>query len=339
MSLPRGLEPVVWAVHGEAGMRRREFIRLLAAAGTISPLAAVAQPRKPVTLGILVARNPDPAQLVEAIKAGLREFGYFEGSHILFEVRTGGANVADLAPLAAELVARKVDILFAYPTPAATALKLATTEIPIVVLSADPVGTGLVQSLVRPGGNITGVSTAVSELGAKNLELLHEAMPAARRVAVLTNLNDPFNKSFLAEIEAAASALQIELMPFPLHGGEGLDDAFAQLQKAGAEALVLQPSLPSQRVAELALAQRLPSFAPNAGFTALGGLMSYSADLDAAYRDVVVLIDKILKGRTPADLPVQLPTKFRLNVNLKTARVLGLTLPPTLLARADEVIE
>ena len=230
-------------------------------------------------------------------------------------------------------------MLFAYPTPAATAIKQATKTIPIVISSADPVGTGLVESLARPGGNITGVSTAVSELGAKNLEVLREALPSAHRVAILGNANDPFHKSFMAHIQTAAPALKIELMPFLLHGGEGLDDAFGQVQKGGAEAVLLQPSLPSKRIAELALKQRLPSFAPNAGFTALGGLISYSSDLDAVYRDLVVLIDKILKGRDPADLPVELPTKFRLNVNLKTASALGLTLPPTLLSRADEVIE
>ena len=320
-------------------MKRREFIKLMGGASLALPLPAVAQPRKPVTLGMLVARNPDPTKLIEGIKGGLRDLGYVEGKDIVLELRVGGANVDDLAPLAAELVTHKVDLLFAYPTPAATAVKRATSDIPIVILSADPVGTGLVESLVRPGGNVTGVSTAVNELGAKNLELLREVLPSARRVAVLTNVNDPFNRSFLAEIQAAASALQIELMAFPLRGGEGLDDAFAQLQKGGAEALVLQPSLPGNRIAELALERRLPSFAPNANFPAAGGLMSYSSDLDAAFRDVVVLIDKILKGRNPADLPVQLPTKFQLIVNLKTARALGVTLSPTLLTRADEVIE
>ena len=320
-------------------MKRRKFLELLGGASMAWPLTAVAQSRKPATLGILVARNPDPTQLIKGIKDGLRDLGYVEGTDIVFELRIGGADAGDLVPLAAELVARKVDILFAYPTPAATAIKQATKSIPIVILSADPVGTGLVESLARPGGNITGVSTEVSELGAKNLELLHEVLPTARRVAVLANADDPFNKSFIAHIQKAAPALKIELMPFLLHGGEGLDDAFAQLQKDGAEAVVLQPSLPSKRIAELALRQRLPSFAPSAGFPAVGGLISYSSDLDAAYRDLVLLMDKILKGRNPVDLPVQLPTKFRLNVNLKTANALGLTLPANLLTRADDVIE
>ena len=320
-------------------MKRRAFINLLGVGIMVRPFTAVAQPRKSATLGILVARNPDPTQLIKGVKEGLNDLGYVEGTNLVLELRTGAANVADLAPLAAELVARKVDMLFAYPTPAATAVKQATKDIPIVILSADPVGTGLVESLARPGGNITGVSTAVSELGAKNLELLREVLPSARRVAVLANVNDPFNRSFLAHIQTSAPALKIEVVPFALKGAEGLDDAFTQLQNGGAEALVLQPSLPMKRVAELALKQRLPSFAPNAGFPAAGGLMSYSSDLDAAYRDVVVLMDKILKGRSPADLPVQLPTKFRLNINLKTAKALGLTLPPTLLTRADDVIE
>jgi putative ABC transport system substrate-binding protein len=320
-------------------MKRRAFISFLGCGVIAAPFPALAQPHKPATLGILVARNPDPTQLIKGIKEGFRQLGYVEGTDIVFELRIGGADVAGLAPLASELVARKVDILFAYPTPAATAIKQATKTIPIVIMSADPVGTGLVESLARPGGNITGVSTAVSELGAKNLELLHDVLPSAHRVAVLTNVNDPFNKSFLAYIQTAAAALKIEAIPFPLRGGEGLDDAFAQLQNSGAEAVVLQPSLPGKRIAELALKHRLPAFAPNAGFPAVGGLASYSSDLDAAYHDSVVLMDKVLKGRNPADLPVQMPTKFRLSLNLTTAKALGLTLPPTLLTRADEVIE
>ncbi len=320
-------------------MKRREFLKLLGGGSMAWPLNAAAQSRKPATLGILVARNPDPTELIKAIEEGLRDLGYVEGTDIVFELRIGSANVDDLAPLAAKLVALNVDILFAYPTPAATAIKQATKKTPIVILSADPVGTGLVESLARPGGNITGVSTAVSELGAKNLELLREVLPAARRVAVLANADDPFNKSFLGHIQTAAPALKIEIMPLLLHGGEGLDDAFAQLQKGGAEAVLLQPSLPSRPVAELALKQRLPSFAPNSGFPAVGGLISYSSDIKAAYREVVALMDKILKGRNPADLPVEMPTKFRLDVNLKTAKALGLTLPPTLLSRADDVFE
>ena len=184
-------------------MKRREFL-VLGGASMAWPLTAVAQSRKPATLGILVARNPDPTQLIKGIKDGLRDLGYVEGTDIIFELRIGGADAGDLVPLAAALVARKVDILFAYPTPAATAIKQATKSIPIVILSADPVGTGLVESLARPGGNITGVSTEVSELGAKNLELLREVLPTARRVAVLANADDPFNKSFIAHIQKAA---------------------------------------------------------------------------------------------------------------------------------------
>jgi len=180
------------------------------------PLTAVAQSRKPATLGILVARNPDPTQLIKGIKEGLRDLGYVEGTDIVFELRIGGADAGDLMPLAAELVARKVDILFAYPTPAATAIKQATKSIPIVILSADPGGTGLVESLARPGGNVTGVSTAVSELGAKNLELLREVLPSARRVAALANADYPFNKSFIAHIQTAAPAI-----PAPWRRGLG----------------------------------------------------------------------------------------------------------------------
>ena len=284
-------------------------------------------------------RNPDPTRLVAAIREGLKGLGYVEGANLVVELRTGNANVAELAPLAADLVARKVDLLFAYPTPAATVAKQATKDIPIVILSADPVGTGLVESLARPGGNITGVSTAVSELGAKNLELLREVLPSANKAAVLTNVNDPFSKSFLEHVQASAPGLRLEVAPLPLKNVEGLDDVFAQLQSGGTDAVLAQPSLPMQRIAELALKHRLPAFVPNLVFPPVGGLMSYSADLDASYGDVVSLIDKIFNGRRPTDLPVQLPTKFRLDINLKTAKALGLTLPPTLITRADNVIE
>ena len=156
---------------------------------------------------------------------------------------------------------------------------------------------------------------------------------------MLTNVNDPFSKSFLEHVQASAPGLRLEVAPLPLKNVEGLDDVFAQLQSGGTDAVLAQPSLPMQRIAELALKHRLPAFVPNLVFPPVGGLMSYSADLDASYGDVVSLIDKIFNGRRPTDLPVQLPTKFRLDINLKTAKALGLTLPPTLITRADNVIE
>jgi putative ABC transport system substrate-binding protein len=274
-----------------------------------------------------------------SLESALRDLGYVEGRNIAFERRTADADLAKLTPLAKELAALKPDVVFAYPTPAATAAKNVITDIPIVVSSADPVGTGLVASLSRPGGNITGVSTAVSELGAKNLELIREVLPSVHRVGVLVNPNDPFNKAFLEHVRAAASVLGIEITTSSPRTAADLDQAFAELDKAKVEALIAQPSLPLAAVARLSLARRLPSFSPNAAFAPAGGLMAYSSDIAAVGRDAAAIIDKVLKGRKPADLPVELPSKFWLAVNLKTANALGISVPGTLLTRADDVIE
>jgi putative ABC transport system substrate-binding protein len=313
---------------------------MIAAVGTMPmwSLAAAAQ-QKSVRLGILLANSPDPGPLMASLESALRDLGYVEGGSIAFERRTADADLAKLTPLAKELAALKPDVVFAYPTPAATAAKNAITDIPIVVSSADPVGTGLVASLSRPGGNITGVSTAVSELGAKNLELVREVLPSVRRVGVLVNPNDPFNKAFLAHVREAAGVLGIEIAAFSPGNAADLDQAFAELDKAKVEAVIAQPSLPLAAVARLSVARRLPSFSPNSTFAAAGGLMAYSSDIAAVGRDAAAIIDKVLKGRKPADLPVEMPSKFWLAVNLKTAKALGLNVPGTLLTRADDVIE
>ena len=202
-----------------------------------------------------------------------------------------------------------------------------------------PVGTGLIASLARPGGNITGVSSATAEMGAKNLELIREVFPSARKVAVLANASDPFSKPLLEHIQAAAKALNVEINPVMVHGADQLDAHFEDIAKWQADAIIVQPTLPQRRVAELAIKHRLPAFAPNAAFPAAGGLMSYANHLDATYRQSAVFVDKILKGRKPADLPVELPTKYWLAINLKTAKAIGVTVPGLMLTRADDVIE
>jgi putative ABC transport system substrate-binding protein len=274
-----------------------------------------------------------------ALENGLRELGYIEGRNIDFERRVGEASMEKLLPLARELAALKPDVVFAYPTPAATALKNTITDIPIVVSSADPVGTGLVSSLARPGGNITGVSTAVSELGAKNLELIREVLPSVRRVAVLANPNDPFSKAFLDHVKQAAAVLGIEIESYAPRNESEVNQAFAEMEKAKVGTVISQPTLPLAVVAKLALDRHLPSFSPHSSFAALGGMMSYSSDIAAVGHDAAALVDKVLKGRKPADLPVELPSKFWLEVNLKTATALGVSVPGTLLTRADKVIE
>jgi len=319
-------------------VRRREFIALFGAA-MVWPGAAMAQGKMP-RIGVLALGNPDPTFFLKGLKEGLRDLGYIEGQSIQFEFRSADRDPANLAPRAAELVALKVDILVPFQTPAATAAKQATKDIPIVMGGAgDPVGTGLVASLTHPGGNITGVSGAGTELGAKQLELIREILPDARRVGALINAPDPFSRPFLAQIQASAKALNIELVPFMLNGADGLEAAFDEMAKSRTSAVIVQPSLPHEPTARLALRHHLPSFSPNPLFPGSGGLVAYSAHYDSLYRDTASLVDKVLKGRSPGELPVQLPSKFWLAINLKTAKAIGVTVPGVMLTRADEVIE
>lgn len=319
-------------------MRRREFVVLLGAAA-IWPGAAVAQSGAP-TVAVLALGNPDPQIFMKEFRAGLRELGYVEGQNIQLELRSAGGDASKLAPLAAELVATKADIIVGFQTPAATAAKQATKDIPIVLAGVgDPIGTGLIASLARPGGNITGVSSATAEMGAKNLELIREVLPSTRKVALLANAPDPFSKPLLEHIQRAAKALNVEIKPVMVHGADQLDAHFEDIAKSQADAIIVQPSLPLRQVAELAIKRRLAAFAPNAGFPAAGGLMSYGNNIDATYRQSAVFVDKILQGRKPVDLPVELPTKYWLAVNLKTAKAIGVTVPELVLTRADDVIE
>ena len=319
-------------------VRRREFTALLGVA-MIWPGAAASQSRMP-RIGVLALGNPDPQIFMKEFREGLRELGYVEGQSIQLELRSAGGDANKLAPLAAELVATKADIIMGLQTPAATAAKQATKDIPIVLAGVgDPVGTGLIASLARPGGNITGTSSATAEMGAKNLELIREGFPSARKVAVLANASDPFSKPLLEHIQAAAKALNVDIKPVMVHGADQLDAHFEDIAKWQADAIIVQPSLPNRRVAELAIKHRLPAFAPSAGFPAAGGLMSYSNNSEATYRQSAVFVDKILKGRKPADLPVELPTKYWLAINLKTAKAIGVTVSGLMLTRADDVIE
>ena len=320
-------------------MHRRDFTMLLAGAA-MWPLAASAQQGKATRLGILVVGSADFDPLIKALQEALRQMGYVDGQNVVFEFRSAGGLTARLPSLANELVALKVDVIIAFQTPAVTAAKQATAEIPIVMgASGDPVGTGLIASLARPGGNVTGMTGASGEIGGKNLELVREVLPSARRVAVLANAPDPFHRPFLENIQLSGRTLGIEIKSILVANPEQLDAAFTELETAHVAAVIVQPSLPHRRTIDMALKRRLPPFAPNADFAVAGGLMSYSADQMALAREAATFVDKILKGRKPADLPVQLPTKFQLVINLQTAKALGLTLPPTLLTRADRVIE
>jgi putative tryptophan/tyrosine transport system substrate-binding protein len=320
-------------------MKRREFILVLGGAAAASlPLAVRAQQPRLVTIGVLNLENPEPFRTL--LREALRELGYAEGENLRLEFRLAEGNRDRLAGLAAELVGLKVAVLVAYPTPAAAAAKQATREIPIVMLAAgDPLGTGLVASLARPGGNVTGTSSTTAESGSKTLEIVREIIPSVRRVAVLANATDPFTKSFVEQLQLGGKAMRLEIEIVMIKATDELDSALAALKKNATDAVVVQPSLPRGRVAQLALKYRLPAIAPTGAFAALGGLAGYSGSQKEMARRTAAIVDRLLKGSKPADLPVEQPTIFELVINLKTAKALGLDIPPTLLARADKVIE
>jgi putative ABC transport system substrate-binding protein len=319
-------------------VRRRDFVTLLGGAAAW-PLAARAQPAMPV-VGILVLGTPDPGPFLQGIGEGLSALGYTEGRNVRFETRSAEGKASLLPELAAELVRLKVDIIVAFQTPPSAAAKEATSEIPIVIAPAgDPVGTGLVRSLARPGGNVTGLSAATAEVAGKSIELIHEILPAARRVAVLASEPDPFAKPFLAEIGRAAQTFGMDMVPLMVRPSQALDGAFDVLAAKPADALIVQGSLARQEVIDLAMKHRLPLFSSNQILATLGGMVTYAANQGDMYRRAAGYVDRILKGTKPADLPVQLPTKFELIINLKTAKALGIEVPSLLLARADEVIE
>lgn len=306
-------------------------------AGAAWPVAAWAQPKKKVSLGVLVVANPEP--FLGLLKRGLREHGYVEGQNLQLEIRSAQGKMDLVSGLATELVRLKPDVLIGWQTPSVHALKDATTQIPIVMMAGDPVATGLVPSLARPGGNVTGMSATTAAMGGKTLELIRELLPSAKRVAILANAKDPFTKPFLEQLRQAGPAMAIETRPWIVSGSGDFGAAFAEIAKWRADVVVVQPSLQRDPAISLAEKHRLPSVSPTRLFPEAGGLMSYAASNAEMYRETAVYVDRILKGAKPADLPVQQPTKFELVVNLKTAKALGITVPRGVLLRADKVIE
>jgi ABC-type uncharacterized transport system substrate-binding protein len=325
-------------------MRRREFVGLLGGAAAVLsslwPLATGAQPTKVPTIGILLTGNPEPEVFLKDFRDALGELGYIDGQNVRLEARSAEGNSKLLPEKAADLVRLKVDVIVASLTPAIQAAKQATSDIPIVMAPAgEPVGTGLVASLARPGGNITGMSAASAELVGKSLELVRDAIPAARRVAVLANEADPLAKPFLEQVEQSARALGFEVDIVMVRPESPLGAAFGAMESKRDDALVVQGSLQHRELFDLAIRHRLPSFSSNRQVAATGGLVTYAANSAEVQRGVAGYIDKILKGAKPADLPVMQPTKFELVINLRTAKALGINIPLTLLSRADEVIE
>lgn len=320
-------------------MKRRTFIITLAGVAFARPLVARAQQRVPL-IGVLVQGVPAPAAFLAALREGLREAGYVEGQTIRLEIRSAEGQASRLPAMAQQLVDMNPDVIVGFQTPAITAARAATSRVPIVMAPAgDPMGTGLVASLARPGGNVTGVSGASAEIGAKTVELFRELLPSAQRIGVLASATDPFTGPFVAAIRAGAGNLRMEVDAVPVRPGEPPDEAIRAMAERRADVLIIQGSLARKEVFDLALKHRLPSCSSNQLITTLGGLMAYGAKQETLYRQAVPYIDRILKGANPADLPVEQPTKFELVINMKTAAALGINVPLSLLARADEVIE
>jgi len=311
----------------------------------ISVQAHAQQPTKIPPIGFLTTPSLSAnAARIEAFKQGLRELGYVEGKNIVIEWRSAEGKLDRVPALAAELVRLKVDVIVTGGPVSTRAAKEATVTIPIVMaIDSDPVGSGFVASLARPGGNITGLATLAPELSGKRLELLKEILPRISRVAVVGQSTYPGNTQALKEVELAASAFGMQLQYLDVLGSKDIETAFQAASKGRADAVLVLggPVLFSQRtqIAQLAVKSRLPAISPTAEFMEVGGFMYYGANSLDMYRRAATYVDKILKGAKPADLPVEQPKKFDLIISLKAAKQIGLTIPPTVLARADKVMK
>jgi putative ABC transport system substrate-binding protein len=324
-------------------IERRKFLATLGGAAAAWPLAASAQQAGKIhKVGYLSPSVPNV--LTPLLFDSLRELGWIEGKNVAFERRFAENRLERLPELAAELVRLNVDVIVAIGTLGPLAAKRATTTIPIVMVSAgDPLGSGLVASLARPGGNVTGMSLMVPDLGGKRLELLKELLPRLSRVAVLWNAANPYPAIVFKETQTAGRTLGVEVQSLEVRGPDDLDGAFAAARQQHPDALItIEDPLTftyRKRIADFALANQLPSLQGFSEDVKAGALISYGANAADLIHRAAGYVDKILKGAKPADLPVQQPAKFELVINRKTAKALGLEVPPTLLARADEVIE
>jgi putative ABC transport system substrate-binding protein len=321
---------------------RREFVGQFGAAVVAIPLAALAQTAgKIYKVGVL---SDGATPRFEAFRQGLRELGYVEGRNLVIEARFDKGQPNLLPAYATDLVKLKVDLIFATSSTYVRAAKQATSTIPIVfAVHNDPVGTGDVASLSRPGGRITGLTQMASDLSAKQLQMLKEVVPGLARVAVVSNPKTPSHVPALEQVDIAAHALRLQLVRLKAEDVSSLEEAFATAarERVNAVFVILSPMTAQhpQKLAGLASKHRLPTFCPFRPFVEAGGLLAYGPDLQDNYRRAAGYVDKILRGANPAELAVEQPTKFELAVNLKTARALGLTVPPHVLLRADRVIE
>jgi putative ABC transport system substrate-binding protein len=327
-------------------MNRRTFLCGLTLGALAAPLASDAQPPAKIwRIGYLGPVSASAgAGLLESFRQGLRDLGYVEGQNILIEYRWAEGRPDRFPALAAELTQLRVDAIVTYNNPGVAALQQATRTIPIVVANmGDPVGSGFVASLARPGGNITGFTGLSEELSRKWVELIREAVPKVARVAVLTVSQTPAADTQWREIERAAKTLKATPQRHQIAGPDEIKQAFASLIKSRAQGLIVLPHAVTNarrtQIVSLAAEHRLPGMYPDSQYVEAGGLMSYSANFSDLHRRAATFVDKILKGARPADLPIQQPTTFELAINLRTAKALGLTIPPSLLLRADQVID
>ena len=328
-------------------MNRRTFVGTLALGLLAAPLAVEAQQAgKVVRIGLLSTAAPDPSSATrwQAFRDRLRELGYVEGQNVIFESRWGDGQIGRLRGLAAELIDAKVDILVTAGSEAALAAKRATSSIPIVTATgADPVELGLIASLARPGGNVTGVFSLSNELAGKRLEFLKQLIPRVSRVGFLRDSDNRASALVLRDAESAARVMGLVVQGVGVRGSKELDAAFAAMKRARVDAVMLAETTifiaDRRRIADLALKYRLPMTAQSKEYAEAGALVSYGTDYPDLFRRAATFVDKILKGAKPADLPVEQPTKFELIINLKTAKALGLKIPQSLLDRADEVIQ
>ena len=326
-------------------LKRREFITLLGGAAVAWPLAARAQqPATLPTIGYLGASPPEVAsQWTAAFVQRLRELGWIEGRTIAIEYRWADGSTERFAEIAAEFVRLKVNLIFTYSTPSVVAAKQATSSIPIVFPTAgDPVGNKLVVSLARPGGNVTGLSTQQTDTASKRIELFREVVPGLHRLAILANVGSSNAVVDMDEVRVVADTLGLGVVRSEIRRAEDIVPAFEALRgRADALYVCADPLVTTKRVHinTLALGMRLPTMYAFRAFVDAGGLISYGPNFPDLFRRAAEIVDKILRGTRPADIPVEQPTKFDLVINLITAKALGLTVPPTLLARADEVIE
>jgi putative ABC transport system substrate-binding protein len=326
-------------------MQRREAIAILAGAAVTLPLAARAQQAGMPVVGFLHYASPDKlTHLADAFRRGLQEVGYIDGQNVVIEYRWAEGQYDRLPALAADLVRRGVGVITAGGSVAAQAAKNATTTIPVVFTSgADPVATGLVASLSRPGGNISGMSLLAAEMATKRLELMRDLLPRVRAIAMITNPAFPGSHSEMAEVEAAGRSVGMQTHKVVASSPSDLDAAFATISQLSVDAFTVGADgffiTRREQFAALAAHYAVPGIYPFPDFPESGGLLSYGLDLGDAYRQAGVYTGRILKGAKPADLPVMQPTKFQLVINVKTAKALGLTVPHSILARADEVIE